>query len=77
MFEDEHQAVFGVFDDYRCFNNFALKNRIKPRVEAAPLLTLRGFVPHELRQNHPKQQSLAYAPGGSIDKPLAATGPLG
>jgi len=38
----------------------------------APLLP--GFVPHELRQNHPKQQTLAYGPGGSIDKPLAATG---
>lgn len=40
----------------------------------APFLP--GFVPHELRQNHPKTQTLAYGPGGSIDKPLAATGKL-
>ncbi|CAK9046383.1 unnamed protein product [Durusdinium trenchii] len=40
----------------------------------APFLP--GYVAHELRQNHPKQQTLAYGPGGSIDKPLAATGKL-
>ena len=86
-------------------------------------MDLGGFVPHELRQNHPKtqlgkdfrdlrwcslwtlvwchvgfrmlrhpylglsqlnmvplaipRQTLAYGPGGSIDKPLAATGILG
>mmetsp|Transcript_51051 Transcript_51051/g.118951 ORF Transcript_51051/g.118951 Transcript_51051/m.118951 type:complete len:628 (-) Transcript_51051:76-1959(-) len=36
----------------------------------APFLP--GFVQHELRTNNAKQQMLAYAPGGEIDKPMTA-----